>query len=128
MRKISALLLVFAAVSGCTAMSGTTSSIPVKTEAGALVNPDGMTLYTFDRDQAAGAGKSVCNGQCAANWPPLTAAEDASPSGDYGIVTREDSKKQWAYKGRPLYLWIKDRKPGDKAGDDFNKVWHVAKP
>ena len=37
-----------------------------------LVGAGGMTLYTFDRD-AAGSGKSVCNGPCATNWPPLMA-------------------------------------------------------
>ena len=28
-------------------------------------DPDGMTLYTFDKD-APNSGKSACNGQCAA--------------------------------------------------------------
>ena len=44
------------------------------------------------------------------------------------IITRDDGGKQWAYKGKPLYLWAKDAKPGDKTGDGFNNVWHVAKP
>jgi predicted lipoprotein with Yx(FWY)xxD motif len=113
---------------GCAGISGTDSVVPVKIENGLLVNPDGMTLYVFDRDRAAGAGRSVCLGQCAAYWPPLTAAEDASPRGDYGIIAREDGKRQWTYKGRPLYLWIKDRSPGDRTGDDLNKVWHVVAP
>jgi predicted lipoprotein with Yx(FWY)xxD motif len=30
--------------------------------------------------------------------------------------------------GKSLYLWIKDQKAGDKTGDGFNKVWHVAQP
>lgn len=103
------------------------SGAPVKTEGGALVNAAGMTLYVFDRDPA-GSGKSVCNGPCALNWPPLTAADGASPSGDYATITRDDGRKQWAYKGKPLYLWSKDQKPGDTTGDGFNNVWHVAKP
>jgi predicted lipoprotein with Yx(FWY)xxD motif len=28
----------------------------------------------------------------------------------------------------PLYLWVKDEKPGDTTGDGVNSVWHVAKP
>ena len=45
------------------------------------------------------------------------------------IVTRDDGSKQWAYKGRPLYHWVKDAKPGDMTGDGFlNNSWHVAKP
>ena len=44
------------------------------------------------------------------------------------IITRDDGSKQWAWKGKPLYYWVKDGKPGDKTGDGFNKVWQVAKP
>lgn len=99
---------------------------PVKASDGTLTNAAGMTLYTFDKD-AAGSGKSACNGPCATNWPPLMAAADAKAAGDYSIATRDDGAKQWAFKGKPLYLWVKDQKPGDKTGDGFNSVWHTAK-
>ena len=91
----------------------------------ALADAKGMTLYTFDRDAA---GKSNCTGQCAQNWPPLVAAADAKPSGDWTVVTREDGAKQWAYKGKPLYTWTKDTKAGDVTGDGFNNVWRIAAP
>jgi predicted lipoprotein with Yx(FWY)xxD motif len=103
------------------------SPAPVKTDAGVFTNDAGMTLYTFDKD-ATGSGKSVCNGPCAKNWPPLMASAGDSASGDWSVVTRDDGSKQWAYKGKPLYLWIKDQKPGDRTGDGFNKVWSLAKP
>ena len=41
---------------------------------------------------------------------------------------RDDGAKQLAYKGKPLYYWSKDQKPGDRTGDGVNGVWHVAKP
>ena len=91
----------------------------------ALVDAKGMTLYVFDRDTA---GKSACNGQCAQNWPPLMAAANASASGDWSVVTRDDGSKQWAYKGKPLYLWVKDTKPGEVTGDGVNNVWRIATP
>ncbi len=100
---------------------------PVKASAGMLVGSNGMTLYTFDKD-TAGSGKSVCNGPCAANWPPLAAGASDSGSGDYSVITRDDGAKQWAQKGKPLYFWIKDQKPGDMTGDGFNGVWKMAKP
>ncbi len=100
---------------------------PAKTEAGMLVDAKGMTLYTFDKD-TAGSGKSVCNDACAKAWPPLAAAADAKPQGDWSIVTRDDGGKQWAYKGKPLYLFVKDSKAGDKTGDNFKDVWHIVKP
>jgi predicted lipoprotein with Yx(FWY)xxD motif len=118
---------------GCAALALTSSALAagepvgIKVGGGMLTNTAGMTLYTFDNDPAGG-GKSVCNGPCAANWPPVMAAADAKPSGDYTIVTRDDGAKQWAYKGKPLYLWVKDQKPGDKTGDGVNNVWRVAKP
>ena len=91
-----------------------------------LTDPKGMTLYVFDKDSD---GKSVCNGPCATNWPPLMAASGAKAEGAYTIVTRDDGGKQWAYKGKPLYTWIKDTKPGDISGDGVaNNSWHIATP
>lgn len=119
-----ALSLSAALLGGCASM---TTSAPAKVADGMLTGPNGMTLYTFDKD-ATGSGKSTCNGPCATNWPPLMATDMDKGSGDYSVITRDDGKKQWAMKGKPLYYWAKDMKPGDKTGDGFNKVWQVAKP
>jgi len=100
---------------------------PIMVSNSVLVGGNGMTLYTFDKD-AAGSGKSVCNDACATNWPPLMAGASDMASGDYAVITRDDGKKQWALKGKPLYYWVKDQKPGDMTGDGVNNVWHVAKP
>ena len=57
------------------------------------------------------------------------APADAKPMGDWTIVTRDDKTRQWAYKGRPLYTWIKDAKPGDTSGDGMAMgAWKVAVP
>lgn len=120
---ISTMLAVLALA--ISTLVGAATPAPVKVADGVLANQQGMTLYTFDKDSA---GKSNCNGPCAANWPPLTAAADAAASGDYSVITRDDGSKQWAYKGQPLYTWVRDQKPGDKTGDGFNNVWRVAKP
>ncbi len=104
-----------------------TAGAPVVVSGGILTSQQGMTLYVFDKD-VANSGKSACNGPCATNWPPLMAAEGALPSGEYSIVVRDDGSRQWAVKGKPLYLWIKDQKPGDTTGDGVNQIWRVAKP
>jgi predicted lipoprotein with Yx(FWY)xxD motif len=109
------------------ATCGVMAAPPAKTDGGKLVNAAGMTLYTFDKD-AAGSGKSVCNGPCAANWPPLMAGASDKAEGDWTIATRDDGGKQWAYKGKPLYTWVKDQKPGDTTGNGVGKVWNTAKP
>lgn len=123
MKKALLSLAAAVLIAGCAAMS----TAPTRTVDGMLAGPNGMTLYTFDRD-AAGSGKSVCNGPCASNWPPLAAAAADRAGGDYSIVTRDDGSRQWAYKGKPLYFWAKDAKPGDKTGDGFNNVWKIARP
>jgi predicted lipoprotein with Yx(FWY)xxD motif len=122
-RFTAAAALASALLAGCASLYGA----PATVANGVLTGPNGMTLYTFDKD-TAGSGKSACNGPCATNWPPLMAAETDKPSADYSVISRDDGKKQWALKGKPLYYWAKDAKPGDMTGDGFNKVWQVAKP
>ena len=86
----------------------------------------GMTLYTTDNDREP--AKSACTGQCLTNWPALVAAADAKTMGNWTPITRDDGSKQWAYKGKPLYTFAHDAKPGDMTGDGRGKVWHMAAP
>lgn len=100
---------------------------PLKTASGVMVDGRGMTVYTFDKD-AADSGKSVCNGKCAENWPPVMAS-DAQPAAPYSVVTRDDGAKQLAYNGKPLYTFVKDKQAGDKTGDKLmNGAWHAVTP
>jgi predicted lipoprotein with Yx(FWY)xxD motif len=84
----------------------------------------GMTLYTYDQDKA---GTSTCVDQCAVNWPPVMATKTDKPVGDLTIIKRPDGTLQWADNGKPLYTFIKDKKPGDMTGDKMKDVWHVVK-
>ncbi len=72
LRRATRATVIAAAIAACS--SWAMAQAPAKVHDGVLVNPAGMTLYTFDKDAG---GKSVCNGPCAANWPPLAAAGDA---------------------------------------------------
>ena len=119
-------LLALALLAGCASTPMTASAPPAMMKDGMLVNAKGLTVYTFDRD-AANSGKSACNADCAVKWPPLVAAANDQPSGDYTIIVREDGKRQWAFRGKPLYTWPEDQDPGDKYGDNYNKVWHIVK-
>ena len=130
--QLSIPLLAFA-LGACSHMhgygdaAGMHGAAPAMARDGILTTPAGMTLYSFDRDPAD-AGKSACNGQCATNWPPLMAGANDKSSGDWAVIMRDDGGKQWAYKGKPMYLWSKDTKPGDTTGDGVNSVWHAARP
>ncbi len=87
-----------------------------------MVDAQGMTVYTFDND-VRGSAYSTCSGSCARQWLPVPAEE--MPSGDYGTVVREDGSRQLSYRGRPLYRYWKDEKPGDRLGDRYLGVWHI---
>ncbi|NML47081.1 hypothetical protein HHL11_25270 [Ramlibacter sp. G-1-2-2] len=123
MKKLLPFVLLSAVlVAGCATTS--VAEAPAQMREGMLANAQGLTLYTFDRD-AMGSGKSACNGDCAVKWPPHLARSDDRPQGDYTIVARDDGRRQWAFKGKPLYTWPEDQEPGDKYGDNYNKVWHI---
>ncbi len=128
----TAVLSLSALVAGCGSMYGrsvpaSVAMAPASSMDRVLVGPTRMTLYTFDKD-VVGSGKSVCNGPCATNWPPLKAEAGAQATGDWSLVTRDDGSLQWAYKGQPLYHWAKDQKPGDRTGEGVNGVWKLARP
>jgi predicted lipoprotein with Yx(FWY)xxD motif len=124
-KKIGLALLLASSLAACVSMSNGQSI--VKTENGILVSTSNMTLYTFDSDQA-NSGKSNCNGDCAINWPPLLVDANATSYGSYSIIKRDDGKKQFAYKGKPLYFYLLDKKPDERNGDNaLNGAWHVVK-
>jgi predicted lipoprotein with Yx(FWY)xxD motif len=122
--KSTLLSLLSAALLTVTFAAHAQTAPAKKAADGTWTDAKGMTLYTFDKDSA---GKSACNGPCATNWPPLMAAGDAKPVGDWTVITRDDGGKQWAYKSKPLYGWVKDTKPGDKTGDGVGGTWRTAK-
>src|SRR4051812_6302163 len=115
MKKLLSAALLSALLAACAAPTVTQSSAPLMVKDGIVVTPKGLTVYTFDKD-VAGSGRSSCNGDCAVKWPPVLAAAGAGPQGPYTIVTRDDGRRQWAYKGKPVYTWPEDQEPGDKYG------------
>ncbi|NUU33628.1 hypothetical protein [Pseudomonas sp. C2B4] len=95
---------------------------PAMMKDGMMVDHKGMTLYTFDKDSG---GKSMCNDECAKNWPPMMAPAGATASGKWSVIKRDDGTSQYAYDGKPLYTFVKDKAPGDMTGDKMKDVWHV---
>jgi len=121
-----------AAATGATGAAAATTVKVAKVDGkDVLVDARGMTLYTFKND-VAGNGKSVCNGGCATNWPPLAApaaapTKGAGVAGDLTVVTRDDGSKQIAYKGLPLYFFQADTAAGDFKGAAIAN-WALALP
>jgi predicted lipoprotein with Yx(FWY)xxD motif len=92
-----------------------------------LVTPAGMTLYTFDTDKKD-SGLSACYDNCAKNWPPLQVGDSQWDSMVWAIILRTDGLRQWTYRGKPLYTFAKDTRPGEANGEGVNKVWRIARP
>jgi predicted lipoprotein with Yx(FWY)xxD motif len=98
-----------------------------------LVNPSGRTLYLFKADSGT---MSACTGACAAAWPPLLV--NGAPSAGTGLnasklgtITRSGGNRQVTYNGHPLYLFIKDTKPGQTTGQGvtaFGAAWFAVSP
>ncbi len=132
MKALITAIAAAALLSACGSFAPTAStaakpSTPTQSADGTLIGPDGRTLYTYARD-VRGSGKSECVATCAANWPPLGVTATAQPLGDYTIITRADGSKQWAFRGMPLYYYVKDVKAGDKLGHGMGGNWVVARP
>ncbi len=103
----------------------TAHATPPMAAGGMYADAKGMTLYTFDKDPAS--GPSACSGGCAQAWPAAMADASDKPQGDWTIVPTADGGNQWAYKGKRVYTFSKDKKPGDAMGDNFKDMWHTVK-
>jgi len=127
-KLLGVLCLLFAAgVYAAQTMPSGVKEMKASSGSTVLANSKDMTLYTYSKDTEP--DKSMCNGACAMNWPPFMAPANAKPEGDWTVIAREDGAKQWAYKGKPLYTFAHDTKPGETAGEGMGKgAWQIAKP
>lgn len=96
-----------------------------------VVDGDGMTVYMFDND-TQGAGASVCEGDCATNWPAVTTESEAPDvegvTGEVGTIEGVDGATQVTLNGWPLYYFAGDSAAADVAGQGVGGVWWVLSP
>lgn len=104
------------------------TAMPAKTIKSAsgniLVTPDGKTLYSFDKDTN---GASTCDAKCLKIWPAFHASAKDVAAGDWTKVKTLNGGEMWAYKGKPLYTYAKDKKSGDELGNGMGGKWHIVK-
>ena len=80
-----------------------------------LADEKGMALYTYSKDTT---GVSNCSGTCIVSWPEFgPKTEPTSLPANITVITRSDKSLQYAWKGMPLYYYVKDTKAGDILGD-----------
>ncbi|WP_395399744.1 hypothetical protein ACHMXB_15555 [Arthrobacter sp. UC242_113] len=96
-----------------------------------VVDSKGMSVYYFTKD-VKDSGKSNCTGDCLVKWPPVIAATDTPKvegvTGTVGTIDTPDGKKQVTVNGMPVYLWEKDKAPGDITGQGVGNVWYLVAP
>jgi predicted lipoprotein with Yx(FWY)xxD motif len=98
-----------------------------------LFDGRGRALYLFTRERTR---TPRCYGACAEAWPPfLTAGRPSARKGArpslLGTVRRRDGRRQVTYRGRPLYYYVGDRRPGQILCQDvveFGGRWLVVSP
>jgi predicted lipoprotein with Yx(FWY)xxD motif len=93
----------------------------------------GFVLYAFTRDRR---GASRCTGECARRWPPFVVARRPRAASGVrakliGTTRRADGRLQVTYRGRPLYYYVGDTKPGVilcQNAPEFGGLWLVVRP
>ena len=120
-----------AATGGSGSSSGASSVALAGSKLGdILVDGKGRTLYLFEADKGPA---SVCDGACAAAWPPLTTsgkpkAGTGVSAAKLGTTKRDDGTTEVTYNGHPLYYYAGDSAPGQTNGqgiDGFGAEWYV---
>jgi predicted lipoprotein with Yx(FWY)xxD motif len=146
---VAAILLVLAGCGGGSSNSSTTASSGGNPYGGSssqangssislastslgkvLVDGSGRTLYLFEADKGS---KSMCDGSCAAAWPPLTTkgkpqAGSGISAAKLGTSKRSDGSTEITYNGHPLYTYAGDSAKGQTNGqnlDQFGAEWYV---
>jgi len=94
-----------------------------------LTTKSGHTLYSLSAERK---GRFVCTAAsgCTGIWHPLTVAAGVTPKGPVklGTIRRPEGTLQVTYRGRPLYTFGGDKKPGQVKGEGLKDVgvWHAA--
>jgi predicted lipoprotein with Yx(FWY)xxD motif len=118
-----------------TATATETATVDLKTASSSkgeiVVDGKGMSVYYFTKD-VKDSGKSNCTGDCLVAWPPVLTTNDTPKvegvTGKVGTIDTPDGKKQVTVEGMPVYLWEKDKAPGDVTGQGVGKVWYLVAP
>ena len=132
MVAVTSIAAAYAFAQGTTAR-GTTVKVAKSRLGRILVDSRGITLYDFVADKR---GRSSCYGACASYWPPLlTKGKPHAGTGVraslLGTTRRKNGTLEVTYNHHPLYYFVADRKPGQRAGQGLNQFgapWWVLSP
>jgi predicted lipoprotein with Yx(FWY)xxD motif len=96
-----------------------------------LVDSDGRTLYSFDKEST---DRSECFGACAEAWPPFYSKGEPQAGGgvkqDLLGTTDHEGKDLVTYDGHPLYYYVNEG-PNEvlcQGVEEFGGLWLVVAP
>ncbi|MGO9584255.1 MAG: hypothetical protein ACLP36_15770 [Acidimicrobiales bacterium] len=83
----------------------------VAVEMDSNIFPMAVTVYSYSKDRS---GFSACSVACAVKWDPVLTTGRPHVAGgiaakDVGVIHRSDGTDQVTYKGKPLYLYSRER-------------------
>ncbi|HTT05626.1 MAG TPA: hypothetical protein VMF64_10080, partial [Steroidobacteraceae bacterium] len=79
----------------------------------AFADARGMTLYTYGKDSP---GRSRCTAACSQVWIPALAPSYARAVGEWSTFNRGPGQRQWQYRGKPVYTFVRDTDIGSLFG------------
>jgi predicted lipoprotein with Yx(FWY)xxD motif len=94
-----------------------------------LTTAKGRTLYSLSAEKR---GRFICtkSSGCLSIWHPLLVPAGTTPKGPVklGTIERPEGGVQATFRGRPLYSFDGDQKPGQTRGNGLKDVgtWHPA--
>lgn len=125
-----ALVLSGSALAGAPASVKTSAN--AKLNETVVVSPAGRTLYALSPETTH---HLLCReAYCLEIWPPLLLAHGAKlvaakgVQGKLGLLRRPGGKLQVTLRGKPLYRFAEDHRPGEARGDgleSFGGTWHA---
>lgn len=80
------------------------------------------SVYYSDRDNR---NKSNCTGACLDDWEPILAPDYTHAVGEWTTFERSPGIRQWAFRGMPVYRYLRDSRPHSEDGADV-AGWHNA--
>jgi predicted lipoprotein with Yx(FWY)xxD motif len=80
-----------------------------------LTTDTNYAVYAYREDQPT---HSLCDEQCLSLWRPTLAPRMARAFGEWSILERSPGVRQWVFRGKPLYTYVRDPEPWSQLGSD----------
>ena len=119
------------AASGATTAPRQHGLAVASTSLGKVLVDNGRTLYMLSADST---NHSTCDSSCLPFWPAVSGKKPAHAPGVTGMIgttSVQSGGTTLTVSGRPLYTFVKDRRPGDVTGEGLNEfggTWYAVSP